>query len=114
MSLNIYSAVIQSLARRHSNVKYMHAYPGIVKTPLSQNLPWYARAGMAPIMLSMGIPAEQCAEHLVYALLQSDLGSYTTGGASFVDNKGDPITKKAIATEEECRQVMQHTAQVLG
>lgn len=95
-------------------MKYFHAYPGTVKTPLASHMPWYARAAIAPIFMAIGVPVEQSADSLVYALLQSDLAAYTTGGACYVDNKGSPVPNKATASEEEASKVMQHTESIIG
>jgi hypothetical protein len=95
-------------------VTYFHAYPGFVKTPLSQGLPWYARAAMSPLSVALGVSSEQCAEHLVYALLQPDVAAYKTGGACFVNEKGDAVKGKTIATESQQAKIKEHTDGIIG
>lgn len=63
----------------------------------------------AGVMVS---PAD-CAEHLVYALLRKDLKQYNAGGASFVDNRGDPVKGKIVASEEQRKRVWEHTQELL-
>lgn len=91
----------------------MHAYPGIVKTPIFRDLPWYARVGAAALSSLLAIPAKECADYMLYAFLAEDVKPYQTGGACFTDNKGDPVKNKTAATEEQKERVWNHTLQIL-
>lgn len=91
----------------------MHAYPGIVKTPLFHDLPWYARFGASAIAALMATSAEDCADYMLHALLVEDVKPYQAGGAYFADNKGDPVKGKTIATQEQQDKVWNHTLQIL-
>lgn len=104
---------LQHLGSQYPDVKFMHAYPGIVKTPIFHDLPWYARMGASGISSLLGTEPKVCAEHLLYAFLAEDTKPYKTGGASFTDNKGDPVKGKVVATQEQQDKVWQHTLQIL-
>ena len=91
----------------------MHAYPGIVKTPIFKDLPWFARVGASAISTLLATEPKVCAEHLLYAFLAEDTKPYQVGGAAFTDNKGDPVKGKTVATPEQQEKVWQHTLQIL-
>lgn len=91
----------------------MHAYPGIVKTPLFKELPWIARVGAAAASALFATEPKVCAEHLLYAFLAEDTKPYEAGGAAFTDSSGDPVKGKVVATQEQQDKVWQHTLQIL-
>lgn len=91
----------------------MHAYPGIVKTPIFKDLPWYARLGASAISTVLATSAETCADHLLEAFLAEDTKPYKVGGACFIDNKGHVVSGKSVATKEQQQKIWQHTLDLL-
>lgn len=103
----------QYFAAKYPEVVYMHAYPGIVKTPLFRDLPWYARLGASAISTLVAIPPEECADYMLHAFLAEDVKPYRTGGACFADSKGNPVKNKTPASEDEKEKVWNHTLQIV-
>ncbi|CAF1186751.1 unnamed protein product [Didymodactylos carnosus] len=103
--------VIQHFASQPENVNitFTHAYPGFVKTPLVDNLPFAARVGAKLLMaVGIGISPEDCAEYMVHGMLG------TEKGYRYVDNKGETITNKTPAEPEMIEKVWEHTSQMIS
>jgi len=116
--ISMSDVLLQDLGAKHPQVKYFHAYPGIVKTPLSNALPLYYRLPTQGLFWAMGTSAEHCADYLLYPFLLEEQRlrseGYEHGGAFFVDSKGGPVRSKKIPTEDERMKVVQHTEELLG
>jgi hypothetical protein len=101
--------VIQYLALQseNTNVTFTHAYPGGVKTPLADNLPFWARLPVKGLMVvGLGVTPEDCAEFMIHGMLGTDKGWRC------VDNKGETVTNKEEANEEMMKKVWEHTSQI--
>ena len=101
---------IQHLASQseNTNITFTHAYPGGVRTPLIDSLPFYARLPLKFAMaLRLGISAEDCGEYMIHGMLSTDKGWRC------VDNKGETVTKKAIETDM-IEKVWEHTSQMIS
>lgn len=72
-----------------------------------------ARVAIAPLKWAVAVSPSDCAEYLVHALLNKDTQQYEVGGAAFVNNKGDPVKRKATSTEEQRNNVWEHTESIL-
>jgi NAD(P)-dependent dehydrogenase (short-subunit alcohol dehydrogenase family) len=103
--------VIQHLASQpeNTNVTFTHAYPGFVRTPLLSSLPGWARIPLNCAMaLGMGVNPEDCAEFMIHGMLGTDKGY------RYVNDKGEPITKKKPAQEDMVQKVWDHTSQMIS
>jgi len=101
--------VIQYLALQpeNTNVTFTHAYPGGVKTPLADNLPFWARLPVKGLMaVGLGVTPEDCAEFMIHGMLGTDKGWRC------VDNKGETVKNKKEANEEMMKKVWEHTSQI--
>jgi hypothetical protein len=102
---------IQHFAAQPENtdVAFTHAYPGGVKTPLSDNLPFWARIPLKCAMtVGLGINPDECAELMIHGLLG------TNKGWRCVDNKGEVVTKKKQVDESMIDKVWQHTSIIIN
>jgi NAD(P)-dependent dehydrogenase (short-subunit alcohol dehydrogenase family) len=103
--------VIQHLASQpeNTNVTFTHAFPGAVRTPLADNLPFWARLPLKGIMaLGVGVRAEDCAEFMIHGMLGTDKGWRC------VNDKGEIVTKKKPAQEDMIQKVWEHTSPMIS
>ena len=86
---------IQHLAAQpeNANITFTHANPGGVRTPIVDNLPFYARIpAKCAMAMGMGVTPDDCAEYMLHGILGADKGWRC------VDNKGEIVTKKRQRT----------------
>ncbi|EMD32230.1 hypothetical protein CERSUDRAFT_88161 [Gelatoporia subvermispora B] len=99
--------MIESFAEKELGISFIHAAPGVVRTPLLQPDSLVLRPVVGALMLLMypfTLSAEDCGEYMLWALLNS--GS----GAQRRDSKGDDIGKKRYYGSEEARsRLWEHT-----
>ena len=69
---------------------------------------------MTAVANIFGISAEQCAEAMLFALLQPNELLQKVGGACFINASGDPIMKKVIPNMDQRRKVVEHTDGIIG
>ncbi|CAF3793583.1 unnamed protein product [Rotaria sp. Silwood1] len=103
--------IIQYFAAQpeNTNVAFTHAAPGAVRTPLVDNLPFYARLPLkAAQAVGLGVSPEDCAEFMVHGMLGTDKGWRC------VNSKGETVTKKQSASEEMIKKVWEHTNQMIS
>uniref|UniRef100_A0AC35G320 NAD(P)-binding protein n=1 Tax=Panagrolaimus sp. PS1159 TaxID=55785 RepID=A0AC35G320_9BILA len=93
----------------NENITFTHAYPGAVRTTLSDSLPFYLRIPAKAVMaLGVGTSPEDCAEYMVHGLLE------TKKGFRYVDNKGEPVTKAKQIDSDMINKVWEHTSQIIS
>jgi NAD(P)-dependent dehydrogenase (short-subunit alcohol dehydrogenase family) len=93
----------------NENITFTHAYPGAVRTTLSDSLPFYLRIPAKAVMaLGVGTSPEDCAEYMVHGLLG------TKKGFRYVDNKGEPVTKAKQIDSDMINKVWEHTSQIIS
>lgn len=105
-ALSFTDLTIQYLASQpeNINVTFTHAFPGVVKTSLPNNLPFWARIPVKCIMgLGIGTTAADCAEFMIHGMLA------TEQGWRCIDSKGESVKKKRPAEEEMTKKVWEHT-----
>lgn len=100
--------MLQAFAERNGSDArtFIHAYPGIVATPLlTKNMPFYAKIPMRLIGSVMSVAPEKCAEYL----LQGSADVHAKGRGSYnIDDKGREVEKTA-ATKEQMDKLWEHT-----
>ncbi|CAF4733541.1 unnamed protein product [Rotaria sp. Silwood1] len=93
----------------NTNVTFTHAYPGVVRTNLSDNLPFWARLPLkCSLAIGLGITPEDCAELMVHGMLGTDKG------CRYVDNKGRTVIKKIPLQEDMVAKVWEHTSRMIS
>jgi NAD(P)-dependent dehydrogenase (short-subunit alcohol dehydrogenase family) len=96
--------------RRH----FVHVYPGIVRSGLGRELPWYLRGPMQALGHVLGVAPEVSGERLFRgaydcAALSEQHGRFW----SFVEAKGRPVPDKAAWGEEQVAKVAAHTWKIV-
>ncbi|CAF2893188.1 unnamed protein product [Rotaria sp. Silwood2] len=102
---------IQYLASQseNTNITFTHAFPGIVRTSLSDNLPFWARLPLkCSLALGLGVTPEDCAELMIHGMLG------TEKGYRYIDDKGETVTKKKPIQEEMVAKVWEHTSRMIS
>ncbi|KAH9836142.1 uncharacterized protein C8Q71DRAFT_68266 [Rhodofomes roseus] len=89
--------MIESFAELEPRMSFVHAFPGLVRTPLMGTI------GKV-LLYPLSVTPEVCAEYMLYALLHSQ------PGASRRDNKGNDMGKKRyFGTDEARERLWKHT-----
>ncbi|KAH9942443.1 NAD-P-binding protein [Epithele typhae] len=99
--------LFEHLSKEHPSVAFVHAHPGLVRTPLINFDHW----AFGPINMLTGALAknpEDCAEWMLYALFQSK------HGFSRRSESGDDIGPQGRYGSAERQQVVKHTQQELA
>ncbi|KAI0366139.1 NAD(P)-binding protein [Pilatotrama ljubarskyi] len=99
--------MMESYAEQNPGISFIHIHPGFVRTPLLSTSHPILRF-LNPLTYALAYPfstaPEDCAEHMLYGLLQSG------PGLSRRNPKGDDIGKKGWhGSEEEKKAVWEHT-----
>jgi len=93
----------------NTNVTFTHAFPGGVRTPIVDNLPFWARLPLKGAMaLGLSVSPEDCAELMVHGMLG------TGKGWRCVNDKGETVTKKKPAPDEMVEKVWEHTSRMIS
>jgi NAD(P)-dependent dehydrogenase (short-subunit alcohol dehydrogenase family) len=101
--------VIQYLASQpeNANVSFIHAFPGFVRTPIANGLPFYLRLPTKALSaLGRGISPEDCAEFMIHGILG------TEKGWRCIDEKGEIVPNKEVSNEEMLKKVWEHTCEI--
>lgn len=104
--------IIQHLATQaeNANVTFTHAFPGVVRTPLANSLPFWARFPMKCAMaVGVGVDPDQCAELMIHGMLGTERGSWRC-----VNDKGETVKKKTAAEEEMVKKAWDHTLTIIA
>lgn len=96
----------QGTARRH----FIHAWPGLVKTGLAKELPWYLRPLMDGLGSLVGVSPDTCAERLLNGVAEQVKATGEEGPFwSNINHKGRLAAKRPIFTEEQLNKIADHT-----
>ncbi|RMJ20040.1 hypothetical protein CDV36_000190 [Fusarium kuroshium] len=94
-------------SKRH----FIHAFPGFVRTEIFKNLPWYLRTPASALGSLLGVQPDTCAERLIGGTRErAEDGDKLW---SFIDEKGHLISNKASWTEQQIKDVEDHTWKVI-
>jgi hypothetical protein len=93
--------MFKAFSKHYPKVSFHHSYPGIVKTKLLRNLPWYVRypsVALAPFAMSI----ENCGDYSLYGIA-SHLKE-KTGSWSLINQDGETIEPTEPHTIEACEK----------
>jgi NAD(P)-dependent dehydrogenase (short-subunit alcohol dehydrogenase family) len=100
----------QSGNKRH----FVHANPGIVKTNLNQELPWFLRSPTWAVGQLLGVSPETCAENLLKGTYECAASGEKEGRFwSCINGKGHLVGKKAVWGDEQRQKVADHTWKII-
>lgn len=85
------SLAVERFAQKYPDIGFIHAGPGVVKTGIMRELPWYIRAVSAPLMY-FASTVEDAAERFFY--VSSTSPEYRTG-AHIIDGSLKSVREKA-------------------
>ncbi|KAF9026822.1 NAD(P)-binding protein [Hymenopellis radicata] len=103
--------MVEEFAKQNPGIGFMHIYPGFVDTPAIDDIfTWWPMRLLAPLvwlqMYFFGVSAEECAEYMLYALLDKS----KEGGWSRRDNHGNDIGSQYYSiSEEDKKAVWEHS-----
>ena len=93
---------------QNPGISFVHIYPGVVRTPLLQTshpVLRYLNPLTYALLYPFSVSPEDCAEYMLYGLLQTEKGKFSRRDAS-----GDDIGRsRYYGTEEERKAVWEHT-----
>ncbi|CAF1044112.1 unnamed protein product [Adineta ricciae] len=91
----------------NTDVAFIHAYPGSVKTSIGDNLPFYIRWSAKVFdLFGMSCTPDVCAEFMIHGILG------TEKGWRLIDEKGETVTNKKGSDEEMLKKVWEHTCEM--
>ncbi|KAH9892461.1 hypothetical protein C8Q73DRAFT_746333 [Cubamyces lactineus] len=100
--------MMESYLEQNPGISFVHIYPGVVRTPLLQTshpVLRYLNPISYALLYPFSVAPEDCAEYMLYGLLQTEKGKFSRRNAS-----GDDIGKsRYFGTEEERKAVWEHT-----
>jgi len=106
--------LFQAYASKAPNLSFIHAHPGLVRTPLLTSSPSFLLRASSSLLLTLSRPwnvaAEECAEYMWHAAYKTAAqpGAYRT------DSLGESLGKKNYFGDDEQRaKVWEHTAAVM-
>lgn len=100
----------EGLNKRH----FVHANPGIVKTNLHRELPWYLRAPAWAVGQLLGVQPEISAKHILVGTYEHATSGERDGRFwSCINGKGDIVANKAIWGEKHREMVTDHTWKII-
>lgn len=113
--LSMNDAMVQYYAGQSGNKRhFVHAFPGVVKTNIEKNLPWYLKSPAWAAGQLLGVSPDTCAKYLVEGTYTSSASDEKEGRFwSNIDRKGKPISNKAIWTDEQMKKVVDHTWKIV-
>ncbi|CCM05842.1 uncharacterized protein FIBRA_08078 [Fibroporia radiculosa] len=89
--------MIESFAEQHPDLSFVHASPGIVRTPLAGSI-------VQVLAYPFAVSAEECGEYMLHAIFNAESGAHLRNG------KGDVIKQKGYCGPEDARkQLWEHT-----
>ncbi|CAK7231270.1 hypothetical protein SBRCBS47491_007874 [Sporothrix bragantina] len=101
----------QNAGKRH----FIHAYPGVVQTNITNSLPWFLRPVTRALGHLFAVTPDTCAEHMVRGTYECAAAGEKEGRFfSYIDNEGRLVTKKPTWSEEQIRKVEEHTWKVIN
>ncbi|KAF8609834.1 NAD-P-binding protein [Ceratobasidium sp. AG-I] len=95
---------VEYLAAQHPDIAFIHAYPGIVRTPMLTNFHWSFRL-LSPIVNLVTVSPAECAQWMLYTLLDPQ----SSEGAFFRNNHAEDVGANKYSTPELRKLVWEHT-----
>ncbi|KAG9040768.1 hypothetical protein FS837_000197 [Tulasnella sp. UAMH 9824] len=97
---------IAEYSSRYPAISFIHIFPGLVNTPLFNNLPWYLRLTFTFLGFVMARSIQDCGEYMTSALLNPE---YKTGGF-WLSSDGSPVPKEKLHVDDQDarRQLVEH------
>jgi len=96
--------MVEDFAAQHPDMGFIHAYPGIVRTPMLAGFHWSIRL-LSPIVHLISVSPAECAQWMLYTLLDPQFSK----GAFFRNNHADDVGANKYSTPELRKLVWEHT-----
>ncbi|CAE6504735.1 unnamed protein product [Rhizoctonia solani] len=96
--------MVEDFAAQHPDMAFIHAYPGIVRTPLLTEFHWSMRFLM-PLVRLMSVSPAECAQWMLYGLLDPKFAK----GPFFINNHAEDVGANKHSTPALRRLVWEHT-----
>ncbi|KAF8148065.1 hypothetical protein B0H34DRAFT_669142 [Crassisporium funariophilum] len=100
--------MLESYSSRNPSLSFIHAYPGFVRTNImassSSTLLSFSSSLLLGLTYPLSVSAEDCGEHMWYAMLNAKEGVHRTG------SKGEDLEKtRYFGNEEQRSKLWDHT-----
>jgi NAD(P)-dependent dehydrogenase (short-subunit alcohol dehydrogenase family) len=93
---------------------FVHASPGVVNTNIARGMPWYLRAPSRAVFSLFGTSPEASAQFLVKGTYANRAADEKDGRFySYIDRKGDPVSGKAVWSDEQRQTVVDHVWKIV-
>lgn len=113
--ISMNDAMVQQYALQSGNKRhFVHANPGLVKSNLDRELPWYLRGPARGAARLLGVSPDTCAENLLKGTYESAASDGKEGRFwSYINAKGNPVANKADWEEDQRQKVADHTWKII-
>ena len=114
--LSMNDAMVQQYAVQDDKKRhFVHAYPGIVRSSLDRELPWYLRGPARGLARLVGVTPDTCAENLIRGTYECVKSSEEKDGKfwGYIDANGRPVANKAVWEEGQRQKVADHTWKII-
>ncbi|KAG8697116.1 hypothetical protein FRC09_008062 [Ceratobasidium sp. 395] len=94
----------ESFAAQHPDMAFIHAFPGIVRTPMLTDFHWSIKL-LLPVLRPFSVSPAECAQWMLYTLLDPQFSK----GAFFRNSNADDAGPNKYSTPELRKLVWEHT-----
>lgn len=96
--------MVEEFAAQHPDMAFIHAYPGIVRTPMLTDFHWSLKL-LKPLIHLMSVSPAECAQWMLYTLLDPQFSK----GGFFRNNHAEDVGPNKYSTPELRKLVWEHT-----
>lgn len=96
--------MVEDFATQHPDMAFIHAYPGVVRTPMVTNFHWSFKL-LKPIIRLVSVSPAECAQWMLYTLLDPQFSK----GGFFRNNHAEDAGPNKYSTPELRKLVWEHT-----
>ncbi|CAE6416158.1 hypothetical protein ACGC1H_007207 [Rhizoctonia solani] len=96
--------MVEDFAAQHPDMAFIHAYPGIVRTPMLVGFHWSINLLM-PFIRFVSVSPAECAQWMLYALLDPKFAK----GPFFINNNAEDVGPNKHSTPALRKLVWEHT-----
>ncbi|KAJ1311775.1 hypothetical protein OPQ81_010243 [Rhizoctonia solani] len=96
--------MVEDFAAQHPDMAFIHAFPGVVRTPMLTEFHWSIKILM-PLIRMMSVSPAECAQWMLYALLDPKFAK----GPFFINNHAEDVGANKNSTPALRRLVWEHT-----
>ncbi|CAE6428542.1 unnamed protein product [Rhizoctonia solani] len=96
--------MVEDFAAQHPDMAFIHAFPGIVRTPMLTDFHWSMKL-LTPLIHLISVSPAECAQWMLYTLLDPKFAK----GSFFLNNHAEDVGANKYSTPALRKLVWEHT-----